>query len=229
MLKFILQYRLALSKKKFPARWIYLLSAEQTVINGYPLLDFVYTQNTLTAPAETEIKLPGLFPSTTKGHKNFETISCGEFEDAQIYFSTFFNGPDPLLLAKLAAILWRKKHESYIKYDFKTASYKTYKSDKIARRFLKLKPQRLYAIFIWYAGCQNMLPKLFPTVYEKNASPSVGGTDILAFTKCIHAGAGVKNGSRNEIRMTKLYEFMFDMEQEAIKAKEILEAYDNLK
>ena len=41
--------------------------------------------------------------------------------------------------------------------------------------------------------------------------------DIMAFTNCIHAGAGPKNGTRQQIRLLKLSEFMYDMEQEAKK------------
>ena len=50
--------------------------------------------------------------------------------------------------------------------------------------------------------------------------------DPMVFTKCIHAGAGPKNGTRDQVRMLNLKEYFFDMELEAIKAKELKKEYE---
>lgn len=224
ILSFILFYRAKLAK--ISQHWLRLIDTEQAVIDGFPLLDFIYGKNTLTQTPEKLIKLPGLIPITMYGPGDgFETITCGEFEDAEQFFFEFLAKPGQEPLAKLASTLYRPKNVPYITLNAKTGSYISYKSDVQLSKFMKLKPWRLYAIFIWYTGCRARLPKIFPTVHETYGDEKATN-DTLGFTKCIHAGAGEKNGTRNEIRMTSLLEFMFDMEQEAIKAKELKKMYD---
>jgi len=225
VLHYIINHRAKLQGMKLPAGWIDLMDAEQAVINGYPLLDFIYNENTLTQAPENHIRLPGFLPLTVHGPGNFENITCGEYEDTEIFFNQFYEEPGEKPLAGIAAVLWRPKGELYLSFKAENSTWIHYNTNRIIHRFLKLAPWRLYAIFTWYTGCRNQLPKLFATVYEKH-SDSSDQPDMLAFTKCIHAASGPKNGTRDQIRILKLYELMFDMEQEAIKAKELKEYYE---
>jgi hypothetical protein len=204
--------------------------AEDLVINGLPLLDFIYTANGLTRQPFPVITLLGnLFtlqlPQALQGREDdFENLTCGEFEDAEIFYHEFKKGPAAISLAKLASVLYRPLNMKYIEYNASKGTYITYDGDKLVRRFMKLSPWKLYTIFLWYAGCREQLPKIFKTVFKGEATTE---PDLLAFTKCIHAGAGSKNGSRNEIRVTPLKEYLFEMELEAVKAEELEAKYKN--
>ena len=97
----------------------------------------------------------------------------------------------------------------------------TYNAERLYPYFLKLSPFVLHSIYTWYTGCRNQIPKYFPVPFEGNTTG--GEPDPAAFTKCIHAGAGPKNGSRDQIRVTGIKEFFFDMNLEAQKAKDLKE------
>lgn len=220
---YIIQYIIGCRAKNLPDNWFMQIDPEQMAIEIYPITDFIFSHNDLTNPPDA-VRLAGVLHHP----QSFDNITCGEFEDCEPLATLFADEPSPDLLAKLAAILFRPKIkdevEMYMKYNAPTAHYYTYQHEKKSAYFKELAPERLYAIFIWYAGCRAQLPLMFPTVYEGsggNAEP-----DMMAFTKCIHSGAGVKNGSREKIRTTKLYEFMYEMEQEAIKNNEIQAQYD---
>ena len=176
----------------------------------------------------------------------FSEITNAEYEDAEVVANKFAIKPSGELLAELAAVLLRpgrdailslskgglndyplEAPEPYMQFNSRTNSYYTYQANQKIKYFKKLPAEELYSIFMWYAGNRAQLPLMFPTVYE-------GGTkeekpDLAAFTKCIHMGAGPKNGTRQQIRMMRLYEFMFDMEQEAIHAKEMEAEYEKMK
>lgn len=217
MLCFIINNR----TKNLPADWIKLLDAEQA-FNALPLLDFVYQTITLVKPAETKIG-EMVAPSA-----NFESITCAEFEDCEQYFFSFSETPSPEPLANIAAILYRSQGQPYTWLDAQKG-LQTYKHDESAIEMLKLAEHRLYAIYLWYIGCRTALPNLFPTMHEPGENDKDETNPSMSFTKCIHAGAGPKNGTRDQIRMMKLFEFLYDMEQEAIKAKEMREFYANQK
>jgi hypothetical protein len=226
ILKFIIDLRTKASRKKLPAQWMNQVDAEQAVMQGYPLLDFIFNKNELTNLPKPIMLIFYL----VKLHcQPFREITCGEFEDCEILANRFHEEASAELLANLSAILFRPKKADklipYIIYNYKTATYITYKAERKIKSFLKLRPWQLYAAFVYYAGCRNQLRDLFPDVYEGGDSSQ---PDMMAFTNCIHAAAGPKNGNRNEIRCTKLYEFMYEANQEAIKAKELKEEYDRL-
>lgn len=234
ILYFIIQTRAKLQKVKLPAGWMKMMDAEQVVIDGYQLIDFIYTENSLTKAPEKRIKLPGLIsPAVYAPLDGFQNITCGEFEDAEIPFYEFLDTPGVEPLVALASILWRPKKllsSERVNYVFeKKGDIKTYDSKKLHRSFSRLHPWQLYAIFTWYHGCRNQLPLLFPTVHSNHGASNNDEPDIMAFTKCIHSGAGPKNGSRNDIRRSKLFEFMYDMEQEAIKAEELKQEYEKMR
>ena len=227
ILKFIIEYRTKFVKKKLPPAWMNRVDAEQAVLQGFPLLDFIFQQAELTNIPESSIRLAP-FHTVYGPAKGFQDITCGEYEDAEIFINQFQEKAEADHLAAVASILWRRKNIPYVKFNRKKNTWITYDSEKNKRLFLKLHPERLYSIFLWYAGNRHMLPKLFPLLHEggekKNTEP-----DMLVFTKCIHAGAGPKNGTRDQIRRMKLFEFMFDMEEEAKKAKELEEYYNSQK
>ncbi len=218
LLIFFLKYRAKLQKVKLPSNWVMQIDSEGFAINGLTLLDFLYTDNELINQPQPIITFQRWF-FTRKYYgpdDGFSTITCGEFEDAEIYFNQFIKVPNPIALANLAAILWRTKNQKHTQENAR----------KWALSFSTLQPWQLFAVYLWYVGCRSQLPKMFPTIHESNGKEKSSELDILAFTKCIHAGAGVKNGTRQQIRQMLLLEFFFDMEQEAIKAKEMEALYE---
>lgn len=207
--------------KELPKDWKETVNLEDVTKLLY-LIDFIWKENNLT-------KQP--FPKLIVGGKelfglkdSFQNITCGEFEDLEILFFQFGASPSEGLLAKMAAIIYREKGVPYhttvndrlIGYDFNSKSV----------AFLQEPIHILYTVFTWYCGCRQQLPKMFPNVYASDSNKSDEQPDQLAFTKCIHSGAGAKNGTRNQIRFMLLLEFMFDMEQEAIKTNELNALYD---
>lgn len=210
--KFILDERT--KKIKLPVNFFNLLDPEEIVRSLFPLLDFIMDSNDRTnTPAAM-----GKFIC-----RPFDEITCGEFEDCEMAAARFAEKNEAKPLAEIAAILFRPKGEEYIRYNSRTDSYLTYAVDKKVNHFIKLPAAQLYSIFIWYAGGRSQLQLYFPDVYEKGKKN--GTPDPMVFTNTIHAGAGPKNGSRNQIRRMKLYEFLYDCNQEAIKAKELEAEY----
>ncbi len=223
LLLYIIRHRAKHQKITLPNNWHQNIDITDFSTNAPELLQFLFTDNQLTKQPQAQIKFSSLFGSVFYGPKDaFADITCGEFEDAEIHFAEFIAEPGPLPLANLMAILWRKQNQPYVTNS--NGSEKRYQYEKMVPKFLKLQPWQLYAAFMWYYGCRARLPLLFPTVHERGQTGNE--PDILAFTKCIHAGAGPKNGTRLQIRQLKLLEFFFDMEQEAINAKEMEAQYE---
>jgi len=223
IIKFILSERT--KKIKLPVNFFNLLDPEEIVISLFPLLDFIVNKNDRTvSPSPLSIR-KGIGGDAIC--KPFDEITCGEYEDCEIAAARFAEEKDMKHLAEIAAILFRPKGKEYIRYNARADAYVTYPADKKAPQFLKLPPEQLYSIFIWYAGCRSQLSLYFPDVYEKGKKNGVA--DPMVFTNTIHAGAGPKNGSRNQIRRMKLYEFLYDCNQEAIKAKELAAEYEKMK
>jgi hypothetical protein len=225
-------------KVKLPPKLMGRIDDEDAVMNGYPLFNFIFDDNDLTEQPYNRIKLPGLMPCTVYGPQSaFDDITCGEYEDAHISYLQFKTEPKPEHLARMMAILWRPKHSRlttagyrlpYLTINHNTNTFRSYDADALYHRFLKLPLWVLFTAFTWYDGCQNELQKIFHEVYKKNAVSNEPSTinnepDLLAFTRCIHAGAGPKNGTRDQIRNSKLKEFLFDVQEEIIKANELTE------
>ena len=229
VVKYILERRVKKGKINLKVDTLSLLNPENIVIDMFPLVDFIFNENELTNLPETVTLSMRKYYS-----QPFEEITCGEFEDCEALSSLFALEPAPEKLSKLAAILLRPKTyfagnklTPYMVYRSRDDTYQLYPFEKFARRFLSLPPARLYAILIYYAGCRAQLPKYFPDLYDsgkKNGKP-----DPTIFTQTIHSGAGAKNGTRNQIRTTKLFEFLFECNQEAKKAKELQAEYDKMK
>jgi hypothetical protein len=196
---------------------VHRLDAEETLLQVMPALDFIYKENDLTKQPYPILKFRwrkfyGLAD-------DFNTLTCGEFEDAEQYFNQFKADPDAENLACLAAVLYRPKHTPYMRYNHRTGTYKVWDSDSTVKYFARQKPWLLYTIYLWYSGCRNQLPKYFPKIHQGDGD-AADVNDMMIFTRCIHAGAGPKNGSRNQIRCTPLKEFLMECEEEKTKALE---------
>lgn len=190
-----------------------MLNIEEASTAALDCTKFLYEDNRLTLQLFPEINISGsVFYGT---EENFDDITCGEFEDTEIFFHDFINDPRKEPLAHLAAILYRKKDQAYMFFNHKKHLWKTYDHEKYLKEFLELPEELLYAIFIFYSGCRSMMPLWFAAVYDGGETEK-SEPDLLAFTKCIHAGAGEKNGSRETIRRTLLKEFFMDMNLNAI-------------
>jgi hypothetical protein len=228
-------------KKQLPQNFHLQIDEEDAATNALPLINFLYKQNRLTKQLFPVIKIPlpfhyriFKFSNCLIAHgpeSDFNNLTCGEFEDAEIFFQQFIQNPAQEPLAHLAAILWRPRaslftgRKPYMKFSTKENQCKVYDHEKYYDSFLKLPQYRLYALFVWYAGCRSMLPLIFPTLYKKSNAQVSDTTepDLLSFTKCIHSAAGAKNGSREDIRRTLLKEFFMELELEAIHQQKMLE------
>ena len=212
---------------KMPKKWQQLLNAEDLVRDVFPLLNFIYDENVLTVLPFKSIHLPGHFPYTVHAPaKGFESLTCGEYEVTEQCFHEFLDTSKVEPLARLVSVIFRHESPKFQRRD-KDGLLITYPYERWAKRFEDIEPYKLYSIFIWYSGCRNALPKYFPVVHEVSAEVDEEAKNAkMQFTNCIHAGAGTKNGTRDNIRLMQLLEFYHDMEQEAEKAKATKEEYE---
>jgi len=222
----LLKYRASL--QKIPIEVIQQLDPEDLATDGMQLTEFIYSSNGLTKQPYPQLKIKkSRFQTAQKllGLENdFDNMTAGEFENTEIAFLQFQQTPDIKFLATIAAIIFRPDNEEFITYNATNDKYITYDFQKMEKHFLKQPPTILFTVFMWYLGCRSMLPLYFPTLHE--GGDSSNKTDLLIFTKCIHSAAGAKNGTRDQVRRTLLKALFFEMEQEAIKAKEIRESYE---
>jgi hypothetical protein len=214
-------------KKKLPNNFNLFIDLDDAAMNALPLIDFLHKENRLTKQLMPVINLPRMFGKKMYGPTDdFNNLTCGEFEDAEILFYDFLENPRTESLAHLAAVLWRPKDVTYMQFNRKKNRWLTYDHEQHYTSFLQLKNYQLYAMFVWYAGCRNTLPLIFPTMYKPDPKQQKSSEpDLMAFTKCIHGGAGPKNGNRDDIRRTLIKEFFMELELEAVQAEKLLEEY----
>lgn len=222
----LLKHRASLNKISFEV--IQRLDPEDLATDGMPLIEFIYTSNGLTRQPFPTIRIKKnrfQLQATMHGLENdFDNMTAGEFEYTEIAFLQFQQTPDMKFLATIAAILYRPVKKEFIQYIAAKDKYITYDYRKAEQYFTRQTPEILFTIFMWYLGCRSMLPLYFPTLHE--GGNEANKNDLLIFTKCIHSAAGPKNGTREQVRRTLLKALFFDMEQEAIKAKELKESYE---
>lgn len=224
LLNSILHIRAKKNKIRLPKNIINQMDPEDAVMNGYPLLDFVFNSNTLTKQPYPTIPLPGLRSTTVYGPADdYDNITCGEYEDTEVMFYNFNEDPQQQSLATLAAILYRPKNIPYLRYRDNLPEY--YKYEKRVPFFMKLPVEKLFTIYLWYQGCRNMMTEYFPDVFVKSKKAAKGNVDKISFTKCMHAGSGVKNGTLKEIEFMFIKKFFFGMNEEAKAVKEMREAH----
>lgn len=202
-----------------------LLDAEDCAINGLPLINFIFAENNLTKQPYPKLLLNDIVYLGPVDH--FDTIQTGEYEEAFIHFLKFKEDNNADHLVAMAAVLYRQQGVKFITYNADIAENVVYEYEKVLPVFKQLTAVQLYTIYMWFTGCQAMLQLIFSNVY--NSGSDDAAPDLLVFTKCIHAAAGPKNGSRDAIRRMLLKELLFDMEQESIKQKELEEFYKNQK
>lgn len=216
LLLFLIKHRAKQQKVNLPRLWQLSINRENFGIDGMPLLDFLYNNIEMENNPLPIISINKIFKTKLYGPEaNFTNLTCGEFEDAEQQYFQFIEQPNPNALAHLMAILWRPKNTPYHSYNKST--YLT--------SILRLKPEILFTVYLFYTASRNRLPTLFPTIYEGDGSKA-DAPDMMAFTKCIHAAAGPKNGTREHIRKMLLLELLFDMELEAVNAKNLQKEYE---
>lgn len=218
----IMNMRAKAQDVQLPKNWHLKLNFDDAATQGLDCLSFMFEKNDRTINPYPVLRLATanhqLQTSNQKqliGPANdFDSITCAEMEQADIAMLQFTQDDNFEHLAQIASILWRPRN----------APYNAEASEAMLPHFKKLSPVTLFVMYTWYAGCRNQLPRYFPDVY--GGTGSKGPPDYMAFTKCIHAGAGPKNGKRDEIRVMLAKEFLFDAQLEAEQAKKLKAEYD---
>lgn len=211
----LIEMRAAKHNINLPSHWKSILNYDDAATAGFDAINFLYSEHdrTINPYPVLQIGSHRLYGPAD----NFNTILCGEMENCEIWFYKFQEETESDYLAQIAAVLWRPK-------DFwrkKVVPFSEIRAERMLPVLKKLPVEKLLAIYIWYSGCRNQLPKYFPYVYFKGGTESGEPKDDLAFTKCIHAGAGPKNGTRPEVRLTPAKEFLFEMDLQAKEVEEI--------
>lgn len=208
----ILKKRAKTQKIRLPRNWIYKLSVEDCVKELLPIAEIWLEKNQLTK--QPFPKIGSLFGPDDF----FDNITCGEFEDTDIYFVLFSINKDSVNLQKLAQTLWRPLNENR-----KRIAFENYQLPRLSS-FSRLKSAiTLHIIYLWYSGCRLSIMELFPEIFLRGIPDENNEPEVGAFTKLIHSGAGERNGNREEIRAMPLKEFLFDCQLQ-IQAKEAMEA-----
>ena len=219
----LVELRATAQKIKLPYAWAANLNPEDVAINGIDSINFLFTTNERSINPYPYLQLPGIFGARSKFHgpaADFNDITCAELEDAEQMIDEFNRTKQVAALASLAAIFWRLPiNKNVLQRRQHRFPYDDVKSQHYQSHFMCLPVQQLMACYIYVVGCRNNLPKYFPGPYG-TPDQAEGKADPAAFTKCIHAGAGVKNGTRDNIRKMLAKEFLFDLQQEFDNAKE---------
>ncbi len=215
-------------EKKIPATALEKIPSEQLSAYGLQLIDFLWKENTLSRQPYPSLTVKGKYGISKKmigPADHFDNLLCGEYEQADIYFTQFLQENKTEHLAALAAVLYRPAGTPLYKFNYRMNEYKQYNFEKNIPLFLRLPQEVLLTIFLWYTGCRYLLTLTFPNVYSKGKGD--GQPDPMAFTKCIHSAAGEKNGSREKIRVTLMKEILMEMELQIIHANELEAHYAN--
>jgi hypothetical protein len=199
-----------------PAHWELRINIDDLATGGMDALAWVKEPAQLTNQPFATLETGGLtlHSRLTEDYGEFKSfgsdITAGEFEDAEaLYYQFVHNGFKVEDLARMVAVLWRPEGEAYDPNKLEARTQALRQADPVA----------LFLCQMWFNGCRHVLPRLFPTIFEKtgdNDSP-----DPMAFTKCIHAGAGPKYGTISQVRNLPLIEFMFGLELEALQVKKM--------
>lgn len=178
---------------------IKFLDVEQAAISGLPLVRFIIEEIRLT-------KNP--MPAIGNYHgpdDDFEDMTCGEFEASEICFFQLKELKEEKHLNELLAQLWRKKVNG------KRIDLTDYDIKPHMAVFEKMNFKSKIIVFLWYIGCRENIAKLFPLIFNPPDGEESSTPPALAFTNCIHMGAGVKNGTRDNIRKMLMKEFLYDI------------------
>lgn len=207
----LLAGRAKMQGKKLPAGWEVMLSREDATIQGLALIDGLLAENNLTRNPLPMIA--GYYGPADA----FDDLNVGEFEEAEPYFLLYAKEKKEEHLAQIAAILWRpvvKKRKLHERVKFTG-----YKPDKESFS-THLNVINLHLIWLWYTGCRSEMMKLFPAVFEGDGGDN-REPDPMAFTRVVHNAAGVKNGTRAQVRATLIKELLFECQLAAEQAIEM--------
>ena len=211
--------------------WLRNINREQMAQEIDNMLAFIKEDIDLTTNQYPTISIP----KNTKTdamllhgpQNNFQNLTCGEYEDAEAYFLTYNQTQDPTDLLKLVASLYRLPSE---KPNHHSNDWKNYNPTTAYTRFENTDPTTIFSTLLFFIGCRSRLPFTFPLVFlpaenhptESPESPENHEIDPMAFTRLVHHGAGLKNGTRDNIRKMLLTEFLFDCQLEAEKSPDII-------
>lgn len=210
----LLEHRLAVSGVKNPQKTIRRIVVEDLVLEFLPHIEKLLSKVDRTVNPFPVLK--NWWHTLQGPADNFRSLTCGEFEDCEVFFQSYCENQDIEHLRMIATILWRPTRGGRI------VPYKGYDVERGKSFFREGQGPNLHAIYLWYSGCRQQLPAIFETLY--NSGETLGETpDLTAFTNLIHAGAGPRNGTREQIRSMKLYEYLYDCELQARDAKRLQE------
>lgn len=200
ILKFIITERASEQNLQLPKKMFRRLSQEDAATNGIALLQFLFDKNDLTNTPQFQVD-----DAVSPGN-SFSTITCGQYEDCEQYFFYYREKNESKYLLKMFARLWPSASSV---------------ADEIHEKRLEqiATPEMLFLVYLWFIGCRHLMPLWFPNLF--GGGEETGQPDVAAFTKCIHAGAGPENGTREQIRCMPLKEFAYDIELKIIRNKEL--------
>lgn len=204
---------------KLPPSLLESMDYDEVVTQLFPAMDWIFNSNTLSSQPYKSLNFQLIFHTDRfiGPQDDFNNMTVGEYEDAETYFFEFVENNSIASLAAMAAILFRPKNKPYLSIN--NGQLVTYNHEEYLPFFIKLKKEKLFSIFLWFTGCRNMMATYFPILFSDETNKSTK-PDRLSFTKCIHAGAGAKNGTRQQIRMLPIKEFFFELNEEAKQVKE---------
>lgn len=201
---FIQLLKSRLKHTKQANRIIQNLDPEQLYLEALPLLEFIQKKNTLTHfPYKQLVKLP--IPQ-----HHFNSITVAMYEDAAIYSHKWQKTNQTAHLIRLiTALLNPYKFLPQSNFSLE-GLYNRYKAWRTNKKIKKLTTTQIQVIFLWYLGCENSLPTLFPRLYagSKTSQESTSAT----FTKIVHQAATSGNYNRADIRALLIKELLFDIE-----------------
>ena len=231
---FLLQHRAKLQSIELPPGFANMLNAEDLAMYQGEALEWIRKENSLTLQLIKTIHLPGISHALSGPASEFNDLTSGEFEDCEVFSFLYNQDKNSDHQRMITAILYRPEHEGrrlpYITSSWSRVPeplrylYKedddmiVYNAEAGKAFFLALPESYILAVYLWYTSCRARLSSIFPHVF---GSAGGGAPDIAAFTKCIHAGAGPKNGTRDKIRRSLLKAFLMDIEQDAIYTEEL--------
>lgn len=153
-----------------------------------------------------------------------QNCSFGEFTLAHTCFEAYQSSRDFHALAELAAILYRRKKPLWVlrKFFCESADPRVRFNQRTvrrgARRFERLDPSVLYAVFLFFCGCVNSLPGRFPNVYRQKedtvASDTLSGWISLIISL---ADGRTDDEALDRVTRSNLYNVFMGLEYKSIE------------
>ncbi len=211
----LIEYRRNLHKINIGAQWYRRVPPQLLSRELLPWAEHLLKENNLTVQPI----------SIRKGHyapeSDFNDLTCGEYEECTALVRQYNADSNKEHLRKIFSVLYRKKNEQNKRIALSASKVPDLKSSFFRRLPLPI----LHIVYLWYVGCLNSLHRTFAELYEGGESEEdeEGTADLMSFTKLIHAGAGERNGTREQIRAMPIKEYLFDcllMKQETDRIRQ---------